>query len=76
MTGTASTSEDEFREFYGLSIVKIPTNKPVKRIDHDDNVYLTKQAKYKAIIEQINKCKTKGQPVLIGTTSVAKSEEL
>ena len=55
MTGTASTSEDEFREFYGLSIVKIPTNKPVKRIDHDDNVYLTKQAKYKAIIEQINK---------------------
>lgn len=76
MTGTASTSEDEFREFYGLSIVKIPTNKPVKRIDHDDNVYLTKQAKYKAILEQINKCKTKGQPVLIGTTSVAKSEEL
>lgn len=76
MTGTASTSEDEFREFYGLSIVKIPTNKTVKRIDHDDNVYLTKQAKYKAIIEQINKCKTKGQPVLIGTTSVAKSEEL
>lgn len=76
MTGTASTSEDEFREFYGLSIVKIPTNKPVKRIDHEDNVYLTKQAKYKAIIEQINKCKTKGQPVLIGTTSVAKSEEL
>lgn len=76
MTGTASTSEDEFREFYGLSIVKIPTNKPVKRIDHNDNVYLTKQAKYKAILEQINKCKTKGQPVLIGTTSVAKSEEL
>ena len=76
MTGTASTSEDEFREFYGLSIVKISTNKPVKRIDHDDNVYLTKQAKYKAILEQINKCKTKGQPVLIGTTSVAKSEEL
>lgn len=76
MTGTAKTSEEEFRELYGLEILQIPTNKPLKRIDHPDNVYLNKQAKYKAILEQINICHSKGQPILIGTTSVAKSEEL
>lgn len=76
MTGTAKTSEEEFKELYGLEILQIPTNKPLRRIDHPDNVYLNKQAKYKAILEQIHLCKSKGQPILIGTTSVAKSEEL
>ena len=76
MTGTAMTEEDEFREIYGLDVVEIPTNKPMIREDHNDVVYKTISAKYEAIIEQIEKCRAKGQPVLVGTVSVEKSEEL
>ena len=76
MTGTAKTSEEEFKELYGLDIITVPTNKPVIRIDHPDNVYVTEQAKIKAIVQQVVTCRQKGQPVLIGTTSVQKSENL
>ena len=76
MTGTAMTEEDEFREIYGLDVVEIPTNKPMIRKDNNDVVYKTISAKYEAIIEQIEKCRAKGQPVLVGTVSVEKSEEL
>ena len=76
MTGTALTEEMEFREIYGLDVVAIPTNKPMIRIDHDDAVYKTRKGKLRAIIEQIRECHTKGQPVLVGTVSVEKSEEL
>ena len=76
MTGTALTEEMEFREIYGLDVVAIPTNKPMIRIDHDDAVYKTRRGKLLAIIEQIKECHTKGQPVLVGTISVEKSEEL
>ena len=74
MTGTALTEENEFREIYALDVVEIPTNKPMIRADHHDQVYRTVDAKYKAIIEQIIECHEKGQPVLVGTVSVEKSE--
>ncbi|MGM9681430.1 MAG: preprotein translocase subunit SecA, partial [Eubacteriales bacterium] len=76
MTGTAMTEEDEFREIYYLDVVEIPTNKPMIRIDHTDVVYKTIKGKYNAIIEQVKICLEKGQPVLIGTSSVEKSETL
>lgn len=76
MTGTAVTEEDEFREIYYLDVVEIPTNKPMIRIDHHDEVYKTINGKYNAIIEQIKACHEKGQPVLVGTVSVEKSEIL
>ena len=76
MTGTALSEESEFREIYRLDVVAIPTNKPMIRIDHPDIIYLNKTAKYNAIIEQIKKCHEKGQPVLVGTVSIEKSEEL
>lgn len=76
MTGTAQTEEMEFREIYGLDVVVIPTNKPMIRIDHEDAVYKTRRGKLRAIIEQIKECHQKGQPVLVGTVSVEKSEEL
>ena len=76
MTGTAMTEEDEFREIYKLDVIAIPTNRPVKRIDHTDLIYRTEKAKYKAIIEQIAECHEKGQPVLVGTISIEKSELL
>ncbi len=76
MTGTAVTEEDEFREIYYLDVVEIPTNKPMIRIDHHDEVYKTVKGKYDAIIEQIKECHEKGQPVLVGTVSVEKSEIL
>lgn len=76
MTGTALTEEDEFREIYYLDVVEIPTNKPMIRIDHHDVVYKTVKGKYDAIIEQIKVCHEKGQPVLVGTVSVEKSEIL
>ena len=75
-TGTAMTEEDEFREIYKLDVIAIPTNRPVKRIDHTDLIYRTEKAKYKAIIEQIAECHEKGQPVLVGTISIEKSELL
>ena len=76
MTGTALTEENEFREIYALDVVEIPTNKPMIRKDHSDVVYKTMNGKYKAIIEQIKACHEKGQPVLVGTVSIEKSEEL
>ncbi|MBR2474273.1 MAG: preprotein translocase subunit SecA [Clostridia bacterium] len=76
MTGTALTEEMEFREIYELDVVEIPTNKPMIRIDHRDRVYGTVEAKYKAICNQIKECHEKGQPVLVGTVSVDKSELL
>jgi preprotein translocase subunit SecA len=76
MTGTAITEEDEFREIYYLDVVEIPTNKPMIRKDHTDVVYKTVKGKYDAIIEQVKVCHAKGQPVLIGTVSVEKSEQL
>ncbi len=76
MTGTALTEEDEFREIYRLDVVEVPTNKPMIRKDHNDVVYRTAAGKHKAIVEQIVACHAKGQPVLVGTVSVEKSEEL
>ncbi len=76
MTGTAMTEEDEFREIYKLDVIAIPTNRPVIRIDHHDQIYRTEAGKFKAIIEQIIECNKKGQPVLVGTISIEKSELL
>ena len=76
MTGTALTEEEEFREIYSLDVVEIPTNMPMIRTDHSDVVYKNVEGKYKAIINQIKECYEKGQPVLVGTVSVEKSEML
>ncbi len=76
MTGTALSEENEFREIYNLDVVEVPTNKPMIRIDHPDSVYKTMNGKYNAIIKQIAECNAKGQPVLVGTVSIEKSEEL
>ena len=76
MTGTALTEEDEFREIYALDVVEVPTNKPMIRIDNNDAVYRTYRGKILAIVNQIKKCHEKGQPVLVGTVSIDKSEEL
>lgn len=76
MTGTAMTEEDEFKEIYKLDVISIPTNKPVIRIDHNDQIYSSEKGKYMAIIEQIIKCHEKGQPILVGTVSIEKSELL
>jgi preprotein translocase subunit SecA len=74
MTGTALTEEAEFGEIYSLDIVEIPTNKPVARLDRPDVVYKTTAGKYRAIVRQIEECHEKGQPVLVGTVSIEKSE--
>lgn len=76
MTGTALTEEDEFREIYKLDVIEIPTNKPVIRVDHPDVVFKTEKGKFNAVIEQVIECHKKGQPVLVGTVSVEKSEYL
>lgn len=76
MTGTAMTEEDEFKEIYKLDVIEIPTNKPVIRIDQPDVVYKTEMGKFKSAIEQIKECHEKGQPVLVGTISIEKSELL
>ena len=76
MTGTALTEEDEFKSIYALDVVEVPTNKPMIRIDHNDAVYSTVNGKYRAIIAQIRACHDKGQPVLVGTVDINKSEEL
>ena len=76
MTGTALTEENEFREIYNLDVVEVPTNKPMIRQDHHDVVYKTVNGKYMAIIDQIKACHEKGQPILVGTVSIDKSEEL
>ena len=76
MTGTAATEESEFREIYNLDVIEIPTNRPVIRKDYDDYVYTTAKGKYHAVIDQIVECHQKGQPVLVGTVSIEKSELL
>lgn len=76
MTGTAMTEEDEFREIYKLDVIEIPTNRPVQRIDHHDIIYKTEHGKFMAAIEKIAECHEKGQPVLVGTISIEKSEIL
>ncbi|MBI5111586.1 MAG: preprotein translocase subunit SecA [Rhodovulum sp.] len=76
MTGTAQTEADEFLDIYNLEVVEVPTNLPMVRIDDDDEVYRTAAEKYRAIITLIEDCKTRGQPVLVGTTSIEKSEQL
>lgn len=76
MTGTASTEAEEFGNIYGLDVVEVPTNLPIQRRDEDDEVYRTAEEKYKAIIEEIKASSEKGQPVLVGTTSIEKSEYL
>jgi preprotein translocase subunit SecA len=76
MTGTAATEADEFLEIYNLDVVEIPTNRPVARLDDDDEVYRTAEEKYKAVIRDIEASSAKGQPVLVGTTSIEKSEYL
>ena len=76
MTGTAKTEENEFEAIYGLDVVVVPTNKPVQRIDEPDRLYKSRAGKYNALLQEISQCYQKGQPVLIGTISVEKSEEL
>ncbi|WP_299045046.1 preprotein translocase subunit SecA [uncultured Tateyamaria sp.] len=74
MTGTAATEAEEFQTIYGLGVVEVPTNKPIARLDEDDQVFRTGQEKYKAMIDEIKAAHEKGQPVLVGTTSIDKSE--
>ena len=76
MTGTALTEEAEFRHTYGLDVIVIPTNKPIRRIDQPDLIYRNTQAKYKAVVAEIKEAYAKKQPVLVGTTSIEKSEYL
>ena len=76
MTGTALTEEEEFGAIYSLDVVEIPTNRPVARIDHSDVVYKTEAGKFRAIVNQVKECHAKGQPVLVGTISIEKSEIL
>ena len=76
MTGTALTEENEFREIYRLDVVEIPTNKPMIRVDHSDAVYRSLEGKYTAIVQKVKECYEKGQPVLVGTVSIDKSELL
>ncbi len=76
MTGTAMTEEDEFKEIYKLDVISIPTNKPVIRLDQNDQIYSSEKGKYYAIIDKIVECHEKGQPILVGTISIEKSELL
>jgi preprotein translocase subunit SecA len=76
MTGTAATEADEFQEIYGLGVVEVPTNMPVVREDHDDQVFRTAREKYEAIVDEIARAHGAGQPILVGTTSIEKSENL
>ena len=76
MTGTALTEAEEFMEIYNLGVVEVPTNRPIARIDEDDKVFRTEAEKYKAIVEEITEAHSKGQPILVGTTSIDKSEQI
>ena len=76
LTGTAKTEEDEFLKIYNLPVIVVPTNKPVRRVDYPDVIYKTKRAKYKAVGQAVSEIHAKGQPTLIGTTSITQSEEL
>ena len=74
MTGTAFTEAEEFQQIYGLDVIQIPTNKPIKRIDHEDQIYKTETGKIKAIVKEVQKYHDEGRPVLIGSASIAKNE--
>src|SRR5690606_4597023 len=76
MTGTAATEAEEFGNIYGLEVTEIPTNLPVRRIDEDDEVYRTAEEKYRAIVREIKAAHERRQPILVGTTSIEKSEML
>ena len=76
MTGTASTEAEEFMDIYGLPVLEIPTNEAVNRIDENDEIYMTVEEKYDAIIKEITECNANQQPILVGTTSIEKSEEI
>ncbi|RVU53827.1 preprotein translocase subunit SecA [Anaerosphaera multitolerans] len=76
MTGTAMTEEEEFRDIYKIDVVEIPTNKPIIRVDNNDSIYKNEEAKFNAVIKDIQEANSKGQPVLVGTISIEKSEEL
>ena len=76
MTGTALTEEQEFRDIYGMDVIEIPTNKPVARIDLEDAVYMTKQEKFRAVVEAVKEAHAKNQPVLVGTITIETSELL
>ena len=76
MTGTALTEEKEFRDIYGMDVVEIPTNEPVRRVDYDDAVYMTQKEKFKAVVESIKEAHAKQQPVLVGTITIETSELL
>lgn len=76
MTGTAATEEEEFRSIYGLDVVVIPTNKPMIRVDHPDVIYKTEKGKFNAVVKEIEECYRRGQPVLVGTIFIEKSEHL
>lgn len=76
MTGTAATEAEEFGNIYGLNVVEVPTNMPIERLDEDDEVYRTAEEKFAAIVEEIKNARKRGQPVLVGTTSIEKSEFL
>ena len=76
MTGTASTEASEFMDIYGLEVIEIPTNRGVGRVDEDDEIYRTQKEKYAAIVQTIADCYRRGQPILVGTTSIEKSEQL
>ncbi len=76
MTGTAMTEESEFREIYGLDVVEVPTNRPMIRIDNPDRIYTDEKHKFAAVVKKVQDCVSRGQPVLIGTASVEKSEQL
>ncbi|MFN7053256.1 MAG: preprotein translocase subunit SecA, partial [Gemmobacter sp.] len=73
MTGTASTEADEFMEIYNLGVVEVPTNRPVARKDDDDQVYRTAREKFEGVVKAIKEAHDKGQPLLVGTTSIEKS---
>ncbi|NLY20198.1 MAG: preprotein translocase subunit SecA, partial [Tissierellia bacterium] len=76
MTGTAKTEEEEFRDIYNVDVIEVPTNKEVQRKDYDDSIYVSEHAKFNAVVEDVRARHEKGQPVLIGTVSIEKSEEL
>jgi preprotein translocase subunit SecA len=76
MTGTAATEAEEFNEIYGLGVVEVPTNRPVQRIDEHDQVYRTAREKFEGVVKSIKEANAKGQPILVGTTSIEKSEQL
>ncbi len=76
MTGTAATEAEEFAQIYGLGVIEVPTNKPIARVDHDDQVFRSSREKYEAIVDEIKRAHEAGQPILVGTTSIEKSEEI